>query len=201
MYTPIFNHQHFNILEKEILFQGFGKVVRYKIQHKLFSGEDSHAFQREIYQRFNAVTVLPYDPKLDCVVLIEQFRIGALTGAVTPWLLELVAGIIDKGKTPEETAYLEVKEEADLEILKLFPVYGYWASPGATSEYVTLFCALVDASNAGGVHGLKNENEDIKVHVLSSKEAFQAVKKGTIRNASTIIGLQWLELYLTTWCN
>jgi ADP-ribose pyrophosphatase len=172
-------------------------VTRYKLRHKLFSGEYSQPFQREIYQRANAVTIIPYDPKLDKIVLIEQFRAGALSGKDTPWLLELVAGIIDKDKTAEEIAYLEVKEEAGLEILKLTPVYGYWSSPGASSEYITLFYAIVDAHKAGGIHGLKAESEDIKVHVLDSKDAFAAVKNGAICNASSIIALQWLELQLS----
>lgn len=194
MYKPDFNHNHIEILGKEILFRGFGKIASYKIRHKLFAGGESALFLREIYERFNAVTVLPYDPKLDKVVLIEQFRAGALLDKKTPWLLELVAGIIDKDKSEEEIAHLEVKEEAGLEIQKLIPVYSYWSSPGASSEYVTLFCATVDATRAGGIHGLEYECEDIKVHVLDSTEAFALVKNGSIRNASTIIGLQWLEL-------
>jgi ADP-ribose pyrophosphatase len=184
------------ILGKETLFKGFGSLVRYKIRHKLFSDEMSAPFLREIYERFKAVTVIPYDPKLNKVVLIEQFRVGALLDKETPWLLELVAGIIDKDKSEEEIAYLEVAEEAGLEVNKLIPIYSYWSSPGSSSEYVSLFCALVDASGAGGVHGLKDENEDIKVHVMDVAEAFAAVKNGKIRNASTIIGLQWLELNL-----
>jgi ADP-ribose pyrophosphatase len=191
-----FNRQDVKILSKEILFQGFGKIIRYKIKHKLFSGGYSQLLQREIYQRFNAVTVIPYDPKLDKVVLIKQFRAGALEDKNTPWLLELVAGIIDNGKTAEETAYLELKEEAGLEIIKLIPVYSYWSTPGGSSEYITLFCAIVDASKACGIHGLKTEGEDIKVHVLNSKDAFAAVKSGVICNASSIIALQWLELHL-----
>jgi ADP-ribose pyrophosphatase len=195
---PIFDftHQDVEILGKEVLFQGFGKIVRYKIRHQLFSGGLSLPFQREIYQRCNAVTVIPYDPVLDKVVLIEQFRAGALLNKHTPWLLELVAGIIDKDKTAEEIAYLEMKEETGLEIQKLTPVYSYYNSPGSSSEYVALFCAIIDASDAGGIHGLQAESEDIKVHVLDSKDAFAAVKNGTICNASSIIALQWLELHL-----
>ena len=191
-----FTHQDVEILSKEILFQSFGTIVRYKIKHKLFAGGYSQLLQREIYQRFNAVTVLPYDPKLDKVVLIEQFRAGALADKNTPWLLELVAGIIDNGKTVEETAYLELKEEAGLELIKLIPVYSYWSTPGGSSEYITLFCAIVDASKACGIHGLETEGEDIKVHVVSTKDAFAAVKNGTICNGSSIIALQWLELNL-----
>jgi ADP-ribose pyrophosphatase len=188
------DNKNFTILEKKILHQGFSDVVQYKVAHKLFSGDWSKPYFREICERYNAVTVLPYDPVLDKVVLIKQFRVGALEDKESPWLLELVAGIIDKEKTPAEIAKIETQEEAGLDIIKLIPVYGYWSSPGGTSEYVNLFCAIVDASNASGIHGLAAENENILVSTMSSAEAFAAIKSGLIRNASTIIALQWLEL-------
>ncbi|MCK4608779.1 MAG: NUDIX domain-containing protein, partial [Gammaproteobacteria bacterium] len=134
------------------------------------------------------------DPKLDKVVLIEQFRIGAIEDKNSPWLLELVAGLLDKDKTKQQTSILEAKEEAGLEVNELIPIYEYWSSPGASSEFVSLYCALVDASKAHGIHGLEHENEDIYVHVLDRKEAFAAVESGRINNSLAIIGLQWLEL-------
>ena len=88
----------------------------------------------------------------------------------------------------------KVLEEAGLEVQKLIPISEYWSSPGASSEKVTLYCALVDASKAGGIHGLPHENEDILVHTMSSQEAFAGVRSGRINNAATIIALQWLEL-------
>lgn len=181
------------ILNTETVYKGYGKIQQYKIKHKLFAGGWSNSFLRELYVRPDAVAVLPYDPKLDQVVLIEQFRVGALRDEVSPWQLELVAGVMDKDKTEAEVAVLEVQEEAGLETQELIPIYKYWSSPGGTSEHITMFCAIVDSTKADGVHGLDDENEDILVHVMSSKEAFAAVKDGKIKNAFTIIGLQWLD--------
>lgn len=184
------------ILSKKLVYQGFAKVELYQLRHKLFAGGWSDEFERELLIRYNAVAVLPYDPKLDKVVLIEQFRIGALEEKNGPWLLELVAGILDKNKTEEETAKIETEEEAGLKVIDLIPIHSYWSSPGASSEHVTAYCAIVDAGKAGGIHGLDHEHEDILVRAMDSQEAFFAVRSGRINNASTIIALQWLELNL-----
>jgi len=188
------HHKDVKILSQKNLYQGFSRIEHYKLKHRLFAGGWSKPFERELSVRYNAVAVLPYDPKLDQVVLIEQFRIGALKEKNSPWLLELVAGVIDKDKSKQQIANLETKEEAGLDIIKLIPIHGYWTSPGGSSEYVDLYCGIVDASNAGGIHGLHDEHEDILVRAMSSKDAFAAVKSGRINNASTIIALQWLEL-------
>ena len=90
------------ILGKETLYQGFFKMVKYAFKHKLFEGGWSDVVQREVFERGHAVAVLPYDPVLDEFVMIEQFRIGALSTSSSPWLLEIVAGIIDEGETPED---------------------------------------------------------------------------------------------------
>jgi ADP-ribose pyrophosphatase len=190
------DNNKYEILENKSLYQGFAHLVRYKLRHIKFNGEWSQPFYREVSLRYKAVAVLPYDPKLDKVVLIEQFRAGALENKSGPWLLELVAGVIDREGSKEEFAQHETKEEAGLDIVKLIPITEYWSSPGGSSEFISLYCGIVDASNAGGVHGLADENEDILVHVMSSQEAFAKVRSGEINNAFGIIALQWLELNL-----
>jgi ADP-ribose pyrophosphatase len=186
----------FEVLEEKTLYQGFAHLVRYKLRHIKFNGEWSQPFYREVSLRYKAVAVLPYDPKLDKVVLIEQFRAGALEDKKSPWLLELVAGVMDREGSKEEFAKHETLEEAGLEIIKLMPITEYWSSPGGSDEFISLYCAIVDASNAGGIYGLAAENEDILVHVMSSEEAFAKVRSGEINNAFGIIALQWLELNL-----
>lgn len=188
------NNTDIKILEKKTLYQGYAKVESYKLKHRLFAGGWSKPFERELLVRYDAVAALLYDPKLDKVVLIEQFRVGALRDKNSPWLLELVAGVIDKEKSIEEMVHLEVKEEAGLDIMDLIHIHDFWSSPGASTEYISLYCAIVDSTKADGIHGLDEENEDIMVHVMDTKDAFAAVKSGRINNAITIIALQWLEL-------
>lgn len=94
---------------------------------------------RELFVRHDAVCVLPYDPQRDRVVLIEQFRVGALGKVDNPWLIELVAGLIDKDEAPDEVARREAVEEAGLELADLWPVTRYFPSPGAaTSAYTSI---------------------------------------------------------------
>lgn len=185
-----------DILEVNPEFQGFYRVEKYRLRHRRFAGDWSVPFQRELIIRHRVAAALPYDPKLDQVVLIEQFRIGALADQNSPWLLEMVAGIMTHPESLETLIEHEMQEEAGLSIQALMPICDYWVSPGGSSEKVALFCAKVDASKAGGIHGLADENEDIKVHVFAPETAFAGVRSGRINNAATIIALQWLELNL-----
>lgn len=191
--------EKFKILKKEVLYKGFCSVETYTLQNRLFSGDFSKPYQREIVRRYNAVAAIPYDPKTNEIVLIEQFRIGAIFQKnPNPWLLELVAGVKDHNESDEEVIKRELLEEAGLSCSDLILVNRYLASPGGSSEEVTLFCAKIDASKAPKFCGLAEENEDIRVHVWPSEKAFAMIKDGTINNASAIIGLQWLELNLET---
>src|SRR5690606_21448739 len=149
---------------------------------------------RELFVRHNAVCVLPYDPLRDKVVLIEQFRVGAMHKCANPWLLELVAGLIDTDEEPEEVARREAQEEAGLQLPTLWPITRYFPSPGGSDELVHLYVGRCDSEGASGVHGLPEEGEDIKVHVMGFADAMQAVRDGRINNAASIIALQWLAL-------
>lgn len=182
------------ILQREQCFSGFYRLERLQLRHRLFSGEMGAQIERELFVRHDAVCVLPYDPRRDEVVLIEQFRTGALNKADNPWLIELVAGLIDKDEQPEEVARREAMEEAGLELGALWPVCRYFPSPGGSTEQVHLYVGRCDSEGAEGIFGLPEEGEDIKVHVWSVERALAAVRDGKIDNAASIIALQWLAL-------
>ena len=182
------------VIEREACFQGFYRLDRLRLRHRQFAGGMGPPLSRELFVRHDAVCVLPYDPQRDCVVLIEQFRVGALDKSENPWLLELVAGLIDKDEHPEEVARREAVEEAGLSLGALWPITAYYPSPGGSDERVHLFVGRCDSSVAAGIHGLAEEGEDIRVHVWPLEDALQAVKDGRIDNAASIIALQWLAL-------
>lgn len=182
------------IVSRETAFQGYFRIDRYKFRHRLFAGGISTEIRREVFERGHAVAVILYDPALDAVVLIEQFRIGALTADFPPWVVEIVAGIIDPGEAPNEVARRETREETGCEVLDLIPVYHYLVTPGCSSESVRLYCARVDASKAGGIHGLKDEGEDIRVSVVPFAKAIEELKAGRVNTSLGLIGLQWLAL-------
>lgn len=191
---PQFGRQDFQLLEREVCHQGFFKLERFYFKHRRFNGGWSRTIAREVFLRGSATCVLPYDPNTGQVVLIEQIRAGAMLQDQSPWLLELVAGINDVDETPEDIAYREAEEEAGLSLQALIPICHYFPSPGGATEKVHLFCARVDASQAGGVHGLVEEDEDIKVHVLPLEQAYQLIASGDVDNSPAIIALQWLML-------
>ena len=185
------------VTERTSPYRGYMRLDHYHLKHTTFDGEWSTNLSREVLERGHAVSVLPYDPFKNEVVLIEQFRIGAYTTPRTsPWQIECVAGMIEPHQLPEDTAYRETEEETNLRILDLEPIHTYLSSPGCTSETIQMFCAHVDASDAGGIHGLVNEGEYIRAFSISVEEAFNWFGKGRIENGMTIIALQWLKINL-----
>lgn len=189
-----FGRDDVEVLKRETVYQGYYRVGRYELRHRLFDGGVGQPINREVLERGHAVAVLPYDPVRDEVVLIEQFRIGAYVGGDAPWLLEIVAGMVDAGEDVEAVARREAVEEAGLTLGRLWPVARYYSSPGAVSERITVFCAPVDATTADGVHGLDHEGEDIRVVVLSFADAMRALADGHIAVSPAVIALQWLAL-------
>lgn len=182
------------VLEREVAFDGYFKVVRLRLRHEQFRGGLGPELTREVFERGQAAAVLPYDPVRDEVVLVEQFRPGALGAPGEPWLLEPVAGIIEAGERPDDVARREAREEAGLEVSDLIEACEYFVSPGGATERCRVFIGRVDAAGAGGVHGLAGEGEDIKVHVMSLGAALELIPQGRLRVASTLIAVQWLAL-------
>ncbi|MBB3321729.1 ADP-ribose diphosphatase [Atlantibacter sp. RC6] len=190
-----FTKNDVEIIAREKLYRGFFSLDLYRFRHRLFNGEMSGEVHREIFERGHASVLLPFDPVRDEVVLIEQIRIAAYDTSDTPWLLELVAGMIEPGESVEEVARREAMEEAGLLVGRTKPVLNYLASPGGTSERLSILVGEVDATQAEGIHGLVEENEDIRVHVVSREQAYQWVNEGKIDNAASVIALLWLQLH------
>lgn len=192
-WQPTFNADDYRLEDDSCVYDGYFRMHRLTLTHRRFQGGEVH-IQRELFRRGSAVCVLLYDPRQDAVVMVEQFRVGALDAPEGPWLLELVAGIVEPGETAAEVASRESREEAGLEIRQVRPISRFLPSPGGCDEWIELMFACIDADQAQGVHGLPEEGEDIKVQVLAADRAFELVRQGRIHNAPAIIGLQWLEL-------
>ncbi|MBI4357110.1 MAG: NUDIX domain-containing protein [Gammaproteobacteria bacterium] len=184
----------FKIVSRTINYQGFFALHTVEFQYERFCGEISPTVKREIFERGNSVAVLPYDPKTDQVVLIEQFRVAAIKNPQGPWLLELPAGILEEGESPEDVARREAKEETDCLLGPLTLIARYFTSPGGTSEQTWIYAATVDTSSlVPGIHGLVEESEDIRVHLFKSRTAFKLLEAGTLASSAVIIALQWLR--------
>jgi ADP-ribose pyrophosphatase len=183
------------VLERSVAFQGFFRIVRYRLRHRLFAGGMGPVLERELFERGHAAVVLPYDPERGEIVLVEQFRMGAIEHGGDAWLLEPVAGIIEAGESAPEVARREALEEAGLELFDLVPIGSYYPSPGGSSELCEAFIARIDSRNAGGLFGLADHGEDVKAHVLPLATALAWLEEGRFRVASTLITLQWLALH------
>lgn len=182
----------------EELYAGFFRMRRVTLQHETFAGGLSAPIRREVLDMQRAVAVLLYDPQRDALVLIEQFRIGAIGHARGAWVLELVAGIVEPGESDVEVAVREAIEEAACEIGTPRLIHEYMVAPAATTERIALYVARVDAGKAGGIHGVAEEGEDIRVAVLSADDALrEALPGGRINTTTPIIALQWFAAHRT----
>ena len=183
--------------EKKRVYKGHFAVDNYIVSYKKFTGGETRKLVREIFERdAEAVAIVPYDPVTDEVVLIEQFRPGALNDPISPWLIEIVAGMIDPGESREEAACRELYEEAKLKITKadLELVSSLYPSPGGTSEVVTIYIARINSEHLATNGGLAVEDEDIRIFKVKAQEAFKLCKTGRICNCAAMVGLMFLEL-------
>lgn len=190
------NKENCKIIEKKDLYKGFFKMQEYSLQYQKFDGSWSKVLKREIFERGNAAAIIPYDPINDKVVLIEQFRVGAVNASGTPWLIEIVAGMIDKGESEEQAAIREVKEEIGVSLTQkqLVRVTAQYPTPGGASELTTLFIADTDLKDLEKHGGLDTEGEDIRVFKAPLKAAYENVLNGRIHNSVAIIGIQHMML-------
>lgn len=172
------------------LHDGFFATRRLDYRHRLFDGTMSAPVSREVFVTGDGVTVLPWDPRTDRVLLIEQARAGLIArGDPDAWSLEVIAGLCDRDEARETTARREAREEAGLSLGRMIRLAGYYSSPGAMSEHLTSFVAEADLSGPVGVHGLDSEGEDIRSLIVTLDQALDAVTRGEARNAPLVISL------------
>lgn len=173
---------------------GFFRLEQFDVQYPRFDGTQSACIPRAAFVAYDAALVLPYDPVLDQVMLIEQMRYGPLMrGDPLPWVLEPIAGLVDAGEPPVETARREAVEEAGLHLTDIRPMVNCYASPGYSTEFFHCFLGVVDlSSTTGGVAGLASENEDIRSHVIPFDRAMALLDSGEINNGPLVMMLLWL---------
>jgi nudix-type nucleoside diphosphatase (YffH/AdpP family) len=165
-----------------------------KISHTRFDGGMTPTMLRAVFNAPDAVLVLPYDPVRDRVLLVEQLRMGPLArGDRTLWQLEPIAGRIDPGEAPQDTARREALEEASLTLGDLHPVAESYCSPGNSTEFFYIYAGIADLPDSvTGVGGLDAEHEDIRSHVLSFDALMQMCDRQEAGNAPLVLVAYWL---------
>jgi GDP-mannose pyrophosphatase NudK len=168
------------------------KKVTYEFTEK--NGETSIQ-NREAYDRGNGATILLYNKAQASVILTRQFRLPTyINGNPDGMLIECCAGLLDKDN-PEDCIRKETEEETGYKITDVKKVYEAYMSPGSVTEILYFFVAEYTKEmkvNDGG--GLAHENENIEVLELPFSEALQMVKTGEIKDAKTIMLLQYAQL-------
>jgi ADP-ribose diphosphatase len=179
------------LLETRIGYQGFFRIDVHRLRHRRFDGSVTDEMVREIFERGHAAAVLPYDPGRDEVLLIRQFLPGAYFGGGLPRPLQIIAGMIEEGESGEDVARREAVEEAGVRIGRMELAHAFLPSPGGSSERVTVYCAQADLSEAGGIHGLAAEHEDIRVEVYPARDAIALLDDGRIEAGPAVVALSW----------
>ncbi|MDG0971419.1 MAG: NUDIX domain-containing protein [Porticoccaceae bacterium] len=189
-----FGVDDYRVESQETAFQGFFRITRMVVSHRLFGGGWSAPLKRELFQRGDAVGVLLYDPKHHTVGLVEQFRVGAMQDQQGPWQYEVVAGMIEPGESPADVATRECQEEAGIQVENLIPICDYLVSAGGSDEKMHMYCGIADLKGREGVFGLETEGEDILLQVWPYDEVMQAQSEGLLNSAAVTIALLWLQL-------
>ncbi|WP_439814714.1 NUDIX domain-containing protein [Zavarzinia sp. CC-PAN008] len=180
------------VLAREVAYQGHFAVHTVRFRHSLFAGGSSGPVTREVFLSDDSVGLLPYDPVRDAVLLIQQVRIGPMVHGDPAWLIEIIAGRMEPGESPEQVAVREAEEEAGFAATELERIGTVFLSPGCASERMHLFAARADLGTAGGTFGLADEHEDIEARVLALDEALAAAEDGRIVSAPAVLALLWL---------
>ena len=193
---PLFGPDDVEVLERDTPFQGFFRVDTLTLRHRQYNGGWGKPVRRELFVRPQASAVLPYDPRRGEILLVEQFRVGALEWRQSPWCLELIAGIADKdGESAADLIRREAMEEAGITLGEMETIAAYMPSPGGTNERLQVFVGQADLADAGGIFGCPDEGEDIRALTVPVAEIPELLASGLVDNAASLIALQWLLLH------
>lgn len=179
------------ILKTEILSDNWYTLRKVTYAYRKPDGSE-HVQSREAYDRGNGAAILLYNKEQGTVILTRQFRLPTyVNGNPDGMLIEVPAGLLDKDN-PEECIRRETAEETGYQIRDVQKVFEVYMSPGSVTEILYLFVAAYEPSmktGAGG--GMEHEEENIEVLELPVAKAMDMIRSGEIRDAKTIMLLQY----------
>ena len=194
-----YNKKDFTIEGREYQFKGFIQVEKISLRHRLFAQAlFTPVIHRELVHRPEAAGVLIYNDRQAKFALIEQFRIGAIDDAVSPWQLEIIAGVLDGNESAENCIRRESLEESGCELNQLQHLFSFYPSAGACSELFHLYAAEAVLPECGGIFGMPDEGENILLHILNYADLPELLAGGRLKNAPVIMALQWLQQKIHT---
>lgn len=194
-----YNHHDVDIQSREHVYQGFVQVEKVSLRHRLFNqNEYTPVIHRELIRRKEAAGVLIYNDQQQKFALIEQFRVGAMDDPISPWQLEIIAGVLDGDESPETCIRRESLEESGCELDQIELLFSFYPSAGACDEIFHLYVAHAELPKDGGIFGMPDEGENIKLHIIDYVDLKLLLQSNRLRNAPVIMALQWLQQHLQT---
>lgn len=194
-----YTHKDVEIQSREYAFKGFVQVEKVSLRHRLFNKtEYTTTIYRELIRRKEAAGVLIYNDKQQKFALIEQFRVGAMNDPISPWQLEIIAGVLDGDESPESCIRRESLEESGCTLEKIDLIYSFYPSAGACDEIFHLYVAQAELPDQGGIFGMPDEGENIKLHIVQYEDLNLLLQSNRLRNAAIIMALQWLQQHIRT---
>lgn len=194
-----YTHKDVEIQSREYAFKGFVQVEKVSLRHRLFNKtEYTTTIYRELIRRKEAAGVLIYNDQQQKFALIEQFRVGAMNDPISPWQLEIIAGVLDGDESPESCIRRESLEESGCTLEKIDLVYSFYPSAGACDEIFHLYVAQAELPDQGGIFGMPDEGENIKLHIVQYEDLNLLLQSNRLRNAAIIMALQWLQQHIRT---
>lgn len=192
-----YTHNDVEIQSREYAFKGFVQVEKVSLRHRLFNQtEYTSAIQRELIRRKEAAGVLIYNDQQQKFALIEQFRVGAIDDEISPWQLEIIAGVLDGDESPESCIRRESIEESGCELNQIKHLFSFYPSAGACDEIFHLYVAQAALPAEGGVFGMPDEGENIQLHIIDYSDLSLLLKSNRLKNAPVIMALQWIQQHL-----
>ena len=192
-----YTHNDVEIQSREYAFKGFVQVEKVSLRHRLFNQtEYTSAIQRELIRRKEAAGVLIYNDQQQKFALIDQFRVGAIDDEISPWQLEIIAGVLDGDESPESCIRRESIEESGCELNQIKHLFSFYPSAGACDEIFHLYVAQAALPAEGGVFGMPDEGENIQLHIIDYSDLSLLLKSNRLKNAPVIMALQWLQQHL-----
>lgn len=192
-----YTHNDVEIQSREYAFKGFVQVEKVSLRHRLFNQtEYTSVIQRELIRRKEAAGVLIYNDQQQKFALIEQFRVGAIDDEISPWQLEIIAGVLDGDESPESCIRRESIEESGCELNQIKHLFSFYPSAGACDEIFHLYVAQAALPAEGGVFGMPDEGENIQLHIIDYSDLSLLLKSNRLKNAPVIMALQWLQQHL-----
>jgi len=180
--------QSVEVLKRDRVFQGFASMDDVTVEYTGLHGAKRGPITRLSVERGDAVGVLVFNRDSEQFLFVRQLRVPLIRHD-EPWIVEVAAGGIEKGETPEEAAIREVEEEIGYRAKKLEYLGEMYGSPGGLSEKLTLFYAEVEAKDRTGEGGGVDDHEDVEIVPMTVKQAFEAVDRFELKDAKTLITL------------